>query len=124
MIMRLSDVYNTAAALISESPAGSDNEDLRRRAPFLLSGIITELKPLDDAKNGREKYGDYVFDSLDADFPLCAELAPVCACKLAYLLAADENTVLYQVLKTEYEEAKRSFAASIPAAVHKIKNVY
>ena len=122
--MRLFDVYNAAAALISESPTGSDNEDLRQRAPFLLSMIITDLKPLDDAGNGAPKCGDYVFGSLDADFPLCAGLLPACAYKLAYLLAADENTVLYQVLKSEYEAAKRSFAASVPAAVHKIKNVY
>ncbi|MBQ3870543.1 MAG: hypothetical protein II777_08340 [Clostridia bacterium] len=122
--MRLSDVYETAAALISEAPDGSDNADLKRRAPFLLSGIITELKPLDDAENGEAKFGDYRFEDLDADFPLCDALAPVCAYKLAYLLAADENTPLYQVLKSEYESAKRAFIRSLPAAVHRIKNVY
>ena len=122
--MLLSDIYNTAAALISESPEGSDNEDLRKRAPFLLSNIITELKPLDDAENGENKCATYVFSDLDADFPLCDELAPACAYKLAYLLAADENTPLYQILRAEYETAKKTFISSIPATVHKIKNVY
>lgn len=122
--MTLSDIFNTAAALISESPTGSDNADLRARAPFLLSNVVTELKPLDDAANGETKCGDYVFTDLDAEFPLCDGLAPACACKLAYLLAADENTVLYQVLRSEYEAAKNAFIRSLPAAVHKIKNVY
>lgn len=122
--MLLSDIFDTAAALISESPTGSDNADLRERAPFLLSNIITELKPLDDAENGESKCATYVFSDLDAEFPLCDGLAPVCAYKLAYLLAADENTVLYQVMRSEYEAAKKAFVNSMPAAVHKIKNVY
>ena len=107
--MLLSDIFDTAAALISESPTGSDNADLRERAPFLLSNIITELKPLDDAENGESKCATYVFSDLDAEFPLCDGLAPVCAYKLAYLLAADENTVLYQVMRSEYEAAKKAF---------------
>ena len=122
--MLLSDIYNTAAALISESPTGSDNEDLRARAPLLLSNIITELKALDDAENGEAKCATYVFSDLDADFPLCDGLAPACSYKLAYLLAADENTPLYQILRSEYEAAKKTFISSLPAAVHKIKNVY
>ena len=39
--MLLSDIYNTAAALISEAPDGADNADLKDKAVFLLYQIIS-----------------------------------------------------------------------------------
>ena len=122
--MLLSDIYDTAAALISEQPDGADNADLSERAVYLLYQIISELTPLDNAATGEER--DYPDDisSLDAEFPLCDGLAHVCAYKLAYLLTADENNALYSILRAEYENAKKRFTDALPASVSGIKNVY
>lgn len=122
--MLLSDIYNTAAALISETEDGSDNDDLKARAPYLLSAIIAELKPIDDSASGEVKTYGPSFTSLDQTFPLCDGLAPVCAYKLAYLLIADENTLLYQMLRSEYETARNNFIAGVPAVCEKMKNRY
>ena len=122
--MLLSDIYNTAAALISEQPDGADNADLSSRAVYLLYQIISELTPLDRAATGEETdYPDRI-NSLDAPFPLCDGLAHICAYKLAFLLIADENTVLYSVLRAEYENAKKRFVDGLSASVSGIKNVY
>ena len=122
--MLLSDIYDTASALISEQPDGADNADLAERAVYLLYQIISELTPLDAAAAGEERdYPDQI-SSLDSEFPLCDGLAHICAYKLAYLLIADEDTVLYTVLRAEYENAKKRFADSLPADVSGIKNVY
>ena len=122
--MLLSDIYNTAAALISEQPDGADNADLSSRAVYLLYQIISELTPLDRAATGEETdYQDRI-NSLDAPFPLCDGLAHICAYKLAFLLIADENTVLYSVLRAEYENAKKRFVDGLSASVSGIKNVY
>ena len=122
--MLLSDIYDTAAALISEQPDGADNADLSERAVYLLYQIISELTPLDNAATGEENgYPDEI-SSLDADFPLCDGLAHICAYKLAYLLISDEDTVLYTVLRAEYENAKKRFIEALPASVSGIKNVY
>lgn len=121
--MLLFDVFETAAALISEDAESPENEDLKRKAPYLISLVISELLPYDKAA-GNEPAADLPYKTLDADFPLCTELASVCAYKLAYLLIADENTVLYTVLKNEYEQAKNSFVSSLPGSVHTIKNNY
>ena len=115
--MLLSDIYETAAALISEQPDGADNTDLRERAVYLLYQTVSELIPLDRAATCGENDYPSGFSGLDEEFPLCDGLAHICAYKLAYLLAADENTVLYQVLRAEYENAKRSFISSLPGAV-------
>lgn len=122
--MLLSDVYNTAAALISEQPDGADNADLSERAVYLLFQIISELTPLDRAATGEDREYPDSISSLDASFPLCDGLAHVCAYKLAYLLIADEDTVLYTVLRGEYENAKKRFIDGLPAFVSGIKNVY
>lgn len=122
--MLLSDIYNTAAALISEQPDGADNADLSERAVYLLYQIISELTPLDRAATGEEREYPDAISSLDAAFPLCDGLAHVCAYKLAYLLAADEDTVLYTVLRAEYENAKKRFIDALPASVSGIKNIY
>ena len=122
--MLLSDIYNTASALISEAPDGADNADLKEKAVFLLYQIISELTPLHNAATGEEADYPSSFQSLDETFPLCDGLAHVCSYKLAYLLSADENTVLYTVLRGEYENAKKRFIDSLPASVSGIKNVY
>ena len=124
MIMLLSDIYNTAAALISEAPDGADNADLQEKAVFLLYQIISELTPLHNAATGEEAEYPSSFSSLTETFPLCDGLAHVCSYKLAYLLAADEDTVLYTVLRGEYENAKKSFIEALPADISGIKNVY
>ena len=122
--MTLSDIYNTSSALISEAPDGADNADLKDRAVYLLYQIISELVPLDNAATGVEcDYPSSVMP-LTAEFPLCDGLAHVCAYKLAYLLAADENTVLAAALKAEYEYAKRNFISSLSADVSHVKEVY
>jgi len=115
--MLLSDIYSAAAALISEQPDGADNADLRERAVYLLYQTVSELTPLDRAATGEDKEYPSAFSGLDEEFPLCDGLAHVCAYKLAYLLAADENTALYQVLRAEYENAKRTFISSLPGVV-------
>lgn len=122
--MLLSDIYNTAAALISEQPDGADNADLSSRAVYILNQIISELTPLDRAATGEDRNYPDTVSSLNTPFPLCDGLAHICAYKLAYLLIADENTVLYSVLRTEYENERKRFIDSIPAAVSSIKNVY
>ena len=122
--MLLSDIYDTAAALISEQPDGADNADLCEKAPYLLFQIISELTPLDNAATGEERDYPAEISSLDDDFPLCDGLAHVCAYKLAYLLTADENSALYSVLRAEYENAKKRFVQSLSAAVSGTKNVY
>ena len=53
--MLLSDIYNTASALISEAPDGADNADLREKAVYLLYQIISELTPLHNAATGEEE---------------------------------------------------------------------
>ena len=122
--MLLSDIYNTASALISEAPDGADNEDLREKAVYLLYQIISELTPLHNAATGEEAEYPSQFSDLTETFPLCDGLAHVCSYKLAYLLAADENTVLYTVLRAEYENAKKSFIDSLPADISDTVNVY
>ena len=119
----MSDIYDAAAALISEQPDGADNTDLRERATPLLFQIISELTPLDRAVGGEGEYPSDV-PSLDDPFPLCDGLAHICAYKLAYLLAADENGVLYPILRAEYDNAKKTFIDSLQGDVSKIKNVY
>lgn len=122
--MLLSDIYNTASALISEQPDGADNADLSQRAVYLLYQIISELVPLDRAAAGEEREYPDMINSLNEAFPLCDGLAHVCAYKLAYLLISDENTVLYTVLRAEYENAKKRFIDALPAEISGIINVY
>ena len=122
--MLLSDIYDTAAALISEAPDGADNADLSERAVYLLYQIISELTPLDRAVTGDDTEYPDTISSLDSTFPLCDGLAHICAYKLAYLLIADEDTVLYTVLRAEYENAKKRFIDALPADISGIKNVY
>ena len=122
--MLLSDIYNTAAALISEQPDGADNADLSGRAAYLLFQIISELTPLDRAASGEEREYPDAINSLDDAFPLCDGLAHLCANKLAYLLISDEDTALYSVLRAEYESERKRFIDSLPACVSQIKNVY
>ncbi|MBR6920894.1 MAG: hypothetical protein IKH51_01745 [Clostridia bacterium] len=122
--MLLSDIYNTAAALISEQPDGADNADLSSRAVYLLFQIISELTPLDRAASSEDREYPDTVNSLDEAFPLCDGLAHICAYKLAYLLIADEDTTLYSVLRAEYENAKKRFIDSLPASISGIKNVY
>ncbi len=89
-----------------------------------MNQIISELTPLDRAATGEDRNYPDTVSSLNTPFPLCDGLAHICAYKLAYLLIADENTVLYSVLRTEYENERKRFIDSIPAAVSSIKNVY
>lgn len=122
--MLLSDIYDAASALISEQPDGADNADLRERSVKLLYQIISELTPLDSAASGGDTVYPSSFSGLDSTFPLCDGLAHVCAYKLAYLLAADENTVLYPILRAEYENAKKTFINSLPGAISGTVDIY
>ena len=122
--MLLSDIYNTAASLISEQPDGSDNADLRDKAVYLLYQIISELTPLDIAATGEEREYPSSPQSLTEAFPLCDGLAHIAAYKLAYLLTADEDATLYTVLRAEYENAKAAFVNGMSAVVSETVNVY
>lgn len=122
--MLLSDIYETAAALLTELPDGADNADLRARSVGILYQAVCELAPLDGDATGAVNGYPEKFVSLDEPFPLCDGLAHICAYKLAYLLAADENTVLYSVLRAEYENARRAYIASLPAAISGTVSVY
>ncbi len=115
--MLLSDIYETAAALITELPDGADNADLRDRSVSILYQIVCELLPLDGGATGVSGEYPEKFTGLDEEFPLCGGLAHLAAYKLAYLLCADENTVLCAVLRQEYENARRAYIASLPAAI-------
>ncbi|MBO4422090.1 MAG: hypothetical protein J5879_01520 [Clostridia bacterium] len=122
--MLLSDIYKTAAALISERQDGADNADLRERSLYLLYQIVCGFIPLERAIGDEDAPYPAIFTSLDQSFPLSDELAHLCAYKLAYLLIADENTVLCATLRSEFEQCRRDFIDSLQASVSGTVNVY
>lgn len=123
--MTLSEVLKLGMAYIAEQTDGADNGDLTERAALLLPAVITGLMPLDRAYSGQpdKLYTPYTGELTDA-FQLCEPLVPLCALKLGYLLAADENTVLYTVLKSEFDAAKEDFINSLPSSRASITDIY
>ncbi len=123
--MLLSDIFDTACALISEDSTTANARELRERAPSLLRAVSSELICVQRMINdGEVNVSPESYSSLDNIFPLDEPLGYLCALKLGSLLCADENAALSKRLLAEYETGRERFIASLPAVISGIKDVY
>lgn len=125
--MTYGQVFDLAAAYISEDADAVDFSELARRLPPLVKSVVSELIPLDKIlteDSGKTYNNDW--ESIDAedDFPLCCQCASLCAIRLGILLIADENPALAGFLNTEYVRVRQEAIRSVRATLEDITDVY
>lgn len=116
--MTNNDIYVHAVALLGEDENSSGITDYRRRAPKLLSAIVSRLSAV-SAAIGTD-VGD-IDCELDSAFPLDERLADACAYFLASLLILDESLELSKRLD---ELGERQVKQVCKADIGSVREVY
>ena len=125
--MKQQDIFDLAAAYLSEDPAALDTADLRRRAPGILAAVVMELEILDRelSKDPHKCYPPYgVLCDLTAEFPLHERLSAAAALRVAAHLILDENPTLSARLEEMYRAARADVIRSLPAHIAPIADKY
>ena len=123
------DILTAALRLLGEPGDADDNHDYAERAIYIIASFIGEAREV-DAKyrlaHGLDKaeISEYVFVSLDDEFPLSERLAYPASFYLASLLIADESPELSESYYERYCDSISAICASLPSHNESITDVY
>lgn len=109
------DIYLAALTYLGEAEDTPATSDYKKRAPFLLAGVLSELYPIHKALGGEEIEVEKLASlSLDCEFMLNEHLLVAASMRLACLLIFDERPELSAELekRTNAEKARVSGRAT------------
>lgn len=118
------DIYLASLAYLGEAEDTPATSDYKKRAPFLLTGIFSELSPIHKALGGDEiSAAELASVSLDSDFLLDGRLIVAASMRLACLLIFDESPELSAELEKRAAKEKQRVADGV-TYTHSIGEVY
>ena len=129
MIMTCRDIYESALALLGESPNGENSSDYTERAPYLIAvlcGLLAETDQRFRTEHGRPAQGTVPDMKLELSeiFPLCNEFAPAAAFYLASMLIFDSDGDRADALFEQYTEICKNIVDGFSYKCEKIINKY
>jgi len=129
LIMTCRDIYESALALLGESPSGENSGDYTERAPYLIAvlcGLLAETDRRFRDEHGRPAQGALSDLKLELSeiFPLCNEFAPAAALYLASMLIFDSDGDRSDALFEKYSEICKGIADGFSCKCEKIVNKY
>ena len=123
------DLLTAALKLLGEPGDGDENPDYAERAAYIIASFVGEAREVDAKYRlahglGEAEILDYVYVSLDDEFPLSERLAYPCTFYLASILIADESPELSESYYERYCDSISAICASLPSHNESITDVY